>query len=167
MNTPSMVMEAAEQAAFIKNNLGPAFERASIRTKIFLHIHQLRRARISAFDSPLFTGLTDYVDGSAFHLYGGKIEAMSQVHDTYPNKNLYFSEFMAEDLEHPNRMPVAEPVSGTVIGAVRELNRIVLLWNLAANRSFRTAHERWRLPDLPRRNYDRRQRGPRAIWLTT
>ena len=34
------------------------------------------------------------MDGSGFHLYGGKIEAMSQVHDAYPAKNLYFTEQM-------------------------------------------------------------------------
>jgi glucosylceramidase len=25
-----------------------------------------------------------YVDGSAFHLYGGKIEALTEVHNAYP-----------------------------------------------------------------------------------
>jgi glucosylceramidase len=33
-----------------------------------------------------------YIDGSAFHLYGGKIEALSEVHKAHPDKNLYFTE---------------------------------------------------------------------------
>jgi glucosylceramidase len=130
-----MVMEAAEEAAFIKNNLGPAFERAKISTKIFLYDHNcdVPEYPLSILRDP---AAARYVDGSAFHLYGGKIEAMSRLHDAFPQNNLYFTEFMAEDLEHPNRMPVAEPVSGTVIGATRNWSRIVLLWNLAADPHF-------------------------------
>ncbi len=134
-NTPSMVMEALEEAAFIKNNLGPAFQKAGIHTKIFLYDHNcdVPEYPLSILQDP---AAAKYVDGSAFHLYGGKIEAMSKVHDAYPDKNLYFTEFMAEDLQHPDLMPVAEPVSGTVIGATRNWSRIVLLWNLAADPQF-------------------------------
>jgi hypothetical protein len=32
------------------------------------------------------------VDSSAFHLYAGKIGAVSAVHDAHPDKNLYFTE---------------------------------------------------------------------------
>ncbi len=134
-NTPSMVMEAPEEAAFIKNNLGPAFQKAGIHTKIFLYDHNcdVPEYPLSILQDP---AAAKYVDGSAFHLYGGKIEAMSKVHDAYPDKNLYFTEFMAEDLQHPDLMPVAEPVSGTVIGATRNWSRVVLLWNLAADPHF-------------------------------
>src|SRR5580698_2291198 len=38
-NTPSMVMQAEEQAQFIKDNLGPAFKAVGIRTKIILYDH--------------------------------------------------------------------------------------------------------------------------------
>ncbi|MGA8025947.1 MAG: glycoside hydrolase family 30 beta sandwich domain-containing protein [Bryobacteraceae bacterium] len=134
-NTPSMVMEAPEEATFIKNNLGPAFQKAGIHTKIFLYDHNcdVPEYPLSILQDP---AAAKYVDGSAFHLYGGKIEAMSKVHDAYPDKNLYFTEFMAEDLQHPNLMPIAEPVSGTVIGATRNWSRVVLLWNLAADPHF-------------------------------
>jgi glucosylceramidase len=134
-NTPSMVMEAPEENAFIKNNLGPAFQKAGIHTKIFLYDHNcdVPEYPLSILQDP---AAAKYVDGSAFHLYGGKIEAMSKVHHAYPDKNVYFTEFMAEDLQHPDLMPVAEPVSGTVIGATRNWSRMVLLWNLAADSHF-------------------------------
>ena len=32
------------------------------------------------------------MDGSAFHLYAGKIDALSAVHDAHPDKHLYFTE---------------------------------------------------------------------------
>jgi glucosylceramidase len=117
-NTPSMLMEAPEEAAFIKKSLGPAFKKANLSTKILVYDHNcdVPEYPLSILRDP---DASQYVDGSAFHLYGGKIEAMSQVHDAFPNKNLYFTEFMAEDLEHPNRMELAPHVHGTVIGAVR------------------------------------------------
>jgi glucosylceramidase len=37
-------------------------------------------------------GARQYIDGSAFHLYGGDINALSTVHQSYPDKNIYFTE---------------------------------------------------------------------------
>jgi len=78
-NTPSMVMQPEEQATFIKQALGPGFRKAGIETKILLYDHNCDRP-----DYPL-TVLNDpevrqYVDGSAFHLYGGEITALTKVY---------------------------------------------------------------------------------------
>jgi len=90
-NNPSMVMNASDEAVFIKNNLGPAFAAAGIHTKIILYDHNCDRP-----DYPT-TVLNDadaakYVDGSAFHLYAGDINALSSVHNSFPDKNIYFTE---------------------------------------------------------------------------
>ncbi|HYM95205.1 MAG TPA: glycoside hydrolase, partial [Chitinophagaceae bacterium] len=84
-NNPSMVMSATQQADFIKNDLGPAFKATGITTKIIIWDHNC--------DNPGFpiTVLNDpaayqYIDGSAFHLYGGDISALSTVHTAYPAK---------------------------------------------------------------------------------
>lgn len=134
-NTPSLVMTAEEQADFIKNFLGPAFEKAKIRTKIILYDHNC--------DMPEYplTVLKDadarkYVDGTGFHLYEGEITAMSKVHDAYPDKNLYFTEQMVVDGKDSSVFPVARAVSRIVIGATRNWSRNVLLWNLAADPDF-------------------------------
>jgi glucosylceramidase len=134
-NTPSMLMPASDQASFIKDDLGPAFSKGNIQTKILLYDHN---CDVPEYPLSILKDLAanKYVDGSAFHLYGGKIEAMSLVHNAYPEKNLYFTEFMAEDLDHPSLMPVASPVHGTAIGAIRNWSRTVLLWNLAADPHF-------------------------------
>jgi len=73
-----------------------------------------------------------YVDGSGFHLYGGEIESMTAVHNTHPNKNLYFTEQMVIDLKEFN---IVSPVSALIIGATRNWSRNVLLWNLAADKN--------------------------------
>ena len=77
-----------------------------------------------------------YVDGSAFHLYGGEMGALSQVHEAYPEKNLYFTEQMVIDKGDNAPLPVGEAVARLVIAAPRNWSRNVLLWNLAADPKF-------------------------------
>ena len=92
-NTPSMQMLAPQQAVFIKDYLGPAFRRAGISAKIVLYDHNcdVPDYALAILDD---AEAGKYVDGSGFHLYGGKIEAMTQVHAAHPDKNLYFTEQM-------------------------------------------------------------------------
>jgi glucosylceramidase len=134
-NTPSMILEASDAAVFIKEALGPTFRKAGITTKIQAYDHNCDRP-----DYPL-TILNDpearqYVDGSAFHLYGGEMGALSQVHEAYPEKNLYFTEQMVIDKGDNAPLPVGEAVARLVIAAPRNWSRNVLLWNLAADPKF-------------------------------
>ncbi|MFI5095400.1 MAG: glycoside hydrolase family 30 beta sandwich domain-containing protein [Candidatus Acidiferrales bacterium] len=134
-NTPSMLMPAEEEARFIKDDLGPAFKAARIRTKIILYDHNCNVPEY-ALSILKDSRASRYVDGSGFHLYEGQIEAMSQVHDAFPRKNLYFTEYMAVEPTESARISIAKPVEGTFIGALRNWSRNVLLWNLAANSKF-------------------------------
>lgn len=134
-NTPSMVMQAADEAQFIKQSLGPAFRRAAVETKIIVYDHNCDRP-----DYPL-TILSDpdarqYVDGSAFHLYGGQITALSKVHDAYANKNIYFTEQMVVDRRGNTQLHISDAVKNLIIGAPDNWSRNVLLWNLAADPAF-------------------------------
>ena len=90
-NNPSMFMPAAEQAEFIRDHLGPAFKAAGLTTKVICYDHNADRPDypISVLNDPR---AKPFVDGSAFHLYAGRIEALSQVHDAHPDKHLYFTE---------------------------------------------------------------------------
>jgi glucosylceramidase len=131
-NTPSMVMFAKEQAAFIAKNLGPAFEKAGIRTKILLYDHNpdVPSYPLSIMGDP---AANKYVDGTAFHLYGGDASVFTQVHDAYPNKNLYMTEQSVTARRGEGPLGIAEPVRRVMIGATRNWSRNVLLWNLAAD----------------------------------
>ncbi len=137
-NNPSMVMQANEQADFIKNNVGPAFRAAGITTKIIAYDHNTDRT-----DYPL-TVLGDaaanpYVDGSAFHFYSpaSPISVLSQVHDAFPSKNVYFTELWTQA---PGTSSfggdLAYHVQNLEIGAVRNWSRNVLEWNLASDATF-------------------------------
>jgi glucosylceramidase len=130
-NTPSMVMFAPQQDRFIAKDLGPAFEKAGIRTKILLYDHNpdVPSYPLSILGDPV---ASKYVDGTAFHLYGGAASVLTQVHDAYPKKSLYLTEqSVNEGREGP--LGIAEPVREVMIGATRNWSRNVLLWNLAAD----------------------------------
>jgi glucosylceramidase len=131
-NTPSMVVFAQEEGMFIAKNLGPAFENAGIRTKILLYDHNpdVLSYSLSILGDP---AASKYVDGTAFHLYGGEASLLTKVHDAYPNKNLYLTEQSVTQHRSEGPLGIAEPVRSVMIGATRNWCRNVLLWNLAAD----------------------------------
>jgi glucosylceramidase len=130
-NNPSLLMQAAEQAEFIKNHLGPAFRDSRIDTKIVIYDHNCDRPDypITILDDP---EAKKFVDGSAFHLYGGEISAMSTVHEAHRDKNLYFTE---QWIGAPGNLQgdLGWHIRELVVGATRNWSRTVLQWNLAAD----------------------------------
>jgi glucosylceramidase len=131
-NTPSMVVFAAEEDAFIGKYLGPAFEAAGIKTEIQLYDHNpdVPSYPLSILADPV---ASKYTVGTAFHLYGGDSSVLTDVHNQYPNKNLYLTEQSVTQSPGSSTIDIAEPVSRVLIGATRNWSRNVLLWNLAAD----------------------------------
>ncbi|WP_297336148.1 glycoside hydrolase family 30 beta sandwich domain-containing protein [Algoriphagus sp.] len=130
-NNPSLFMLPEQQARFIGQHLGPAFQAAGIPTKIVIYDHNADRP-----DYPI-TVLNDslanpFIDGSAFHLYGGEIEALTEVHQAFPDKNIYFTE---QWVGAPGNLEGDIPwhVKNLLIGAPRNWAKTVLEWNLSSN----------------------------------
>ena len=134
-NNPSMYMTAEQQRDFIKNNLGPAFQTASLSTKIIAYDHNCDKP-----EYPLTiladTEASKFVDGSAFHLYAGNILVLNNVHNAYPNKNVYFTEQWTAsngnfggDLKWHTK--------NVVIGSMRNWSKNALEWNLANDPQFK------------------------------
>ena len=130
-NNPSMVMSATQQADFIKNHLGPAFQAAAITTRIIIWDHNCDNAN---YPITILNDATakQYVNGSAFHLYSGDISALSTVHAAHPDKHLYFTEqwtagsgSFSGDLKWHLR--------NVIVGSMRNWSRIALEWNLASD----------------------------------
>jgi glucosylceramidase len=129
-NNPSLLMLAEEQRDFIKSHLGPLFEEYKIKTKIIIYDHNADRPDypISILDDP---EAKKYIDGSAFHLYAGNIEALSEVHKAHPDKNLYFTE---QWVGAPGNLSgdLAWHTKNLTIGATRNWAKTVLEWNLSS-----------------------------------
>ncbi|MFI2742799.1 glycoside hydrolase family 30 beta sandwich domain-containing protein [Zhouia sp. PK063] len=133
-NNPSMVMQAIDQANFIKTNLGPALKAANLNTKIIAYDHNC--------DNPQYpiTVLSDtdanpFVDGAAFHLYAGDIVALTTVHNAFPDKNVYFTE-QYNSSQDDFSGTFKWHIKNVIIGSMRNWSKNALEWNLANNASF-------------------------------
>lgn len=130
-NEPSMVMNAGEQAEFIKAHLGPALRQAAPETEMLCWDHNC--------DEPEYplavlgdAAARAFVSGVAWHLYAGKADAMSRVHAAYPEQKVYFTEqwiFAGDDFAGALRWHM----KNIVIGTLRNWSRTVLEWNLASD----------------------------------
>jgi glucosylceramidase len=131
-NEPSMGMEAAQQARFVRDHLGPALRRAGFAdVELFCWDHNCDRK-----DYPLAVfadeGAHRYLAGSAWHLYGGDISALSDVHRAYPGMKLYFTEqWVGADGEFAGDL--RWHARHVLIGSLRNWSRVVLEWNLASD----------------------------------
>ncbi|MGN7411037.1 glycoside hydrolase family 30 protein [Paenibacillus sp. SAF-068] len=130
-NYPSMSMGAEEQAMFIRDYLGPALQDAGLDTRIIAYDHNWDQA-------VEYTGkvLGDeqaaaYVDGSAFHCYAGDPSAMSEVHERFPDKHIYFTECSGGEWSPDFGENLSWQMSNLIIGAPRNWAKNVLLWNIA------------------------------------
>ena len=133
-NNPSLLMNATEQANFIKNNVGPVFQQQNIKTKIVLFDHNCDHPEypISILND---AQAASYVDGSAFHLYVGAVSALSTVKAAHPSKNLYFTEqwtgsqgsFSGDFIWH---------VKNVIIGTMNNWSKTAIEWNLANDPSY-------------------------------
>lgn len=134
-NNPSMLMLAQDQANFIANHLGPAFQEAGIETKIIIYDHNADKPEF-----PLTVLRNDaarhFVDGTAFHLYAGDISALSGVHNAFPEKDLYFTEqYTSSTGEFGGDLQWH--LKNVIIGSMRNWSRTALEWNLANDPSFK------------------------------
>jgi glucosylceramidase len=125
-NTPSCTWTKQQEATFDNNNLGPAFKAAGITTKIIAYDHNC-----DVTDYPIYVCTTStYVDGAAFHLYGGSITAMTTVHNA-TKKNVYFTE----------QCTCSDNFSGNYSGHMRDVfmgaltnwSKCVIEWNLSTD----------------------------------
>jgi glucosylceramidase len=130
-NNPSMLMQANEEASFVKNYLGPQFNANNLNTKIVIYDHNLDQA-IYPLTVLQDSTANKYIDGSAFHLYAGDISTMSSIHQSFPSKNLYFTEQYTASTGNFNG-DLQWHTNNLIIGATRNWSKNVLEWNLASD----------------------------------
>jgi glucosylceramidase len=83
-------MEPADQIKLVKE-MGPAFESHTISTKILVWDHNWDNPGypIAVLNDAVARG---YIDGVAWHHYGGDVSAQTEVHNAWPDKDAYFTE---------------------------------------------------------------------------
>lgn len=133
-NNPSMYMTATDQATFVKSHLGPAFQAANISTKIIVYDHNCDNTTypLSILND---AAANPFVDGSAFHLYAGDISALGNVHNLFPNKNVYFTEQWTSSTGEFSG-DLDWHIKNIIIGSMRNWSKTALEWNVANDASF-------------------------------
>ncbi|GAB3844245.1 ricin-type beta-trefoil lectin domain protein [Hymenobacter terrigena] len=129
----SMRMDAGNQLAFLKNNIGPAFQTAGLNTKLIVYDHNWDQP---TYPNTVFADATaaQYAAGSAFHGYAGSVSGQSTTHNAYPAEDIWFTEIsgtvgssFAGDLKWH--------ASNIIIGTTRNWAKSALEWNLALDQN--------------------------------
>lgn len=133
-NNPSLYMPVDQQNNFIKQSLGPIFQQNNITAKVIIYDHNADRT-----DYPIEilndTVTRSYVDGSAFHLYGGSINDLTKVKEAHPDKNIYFTEqWYSSAGDFGNDMLYHSSVIFT--GGALNWCKAIIEWNLSSNDTF-------------------------------
>ncbi|GIO98978.1 glucosylceramidase [Paenibacillus lautus] len=124
---PGMIMLPEAQSDFIKNHLKPQFVKNDIDTKILCYDHNWDKP-----DYPLtvFEQASDAVDGVAWHWYGGKPSAQSEVFEAFPGKEVHFTEGSGGEWIPPFEQAFSN-VMRTGIEILRNHSKSYVLWNMA------------------------------------
>ncbi len=124
-----MGMSAAEQTIFLRDNLGPAFQKSHLKTKIMIFDHNWDLMEFPA------TVLSDqkassFAAGTATHCYGGNPEAQGALHDHFPALDIWMTECSGGEWQKGRLL---EQGTRLIISNTRNWARSVVLWNLALN----------------------------------
>ncbi len=116
-NYPGMGMTAVEQAAFLRDLLGPALKSAGLKTKVFVFDHnwdliEYPNAVLSDSKAAAFAA------GTATHCYGGVPTAQNELHDRFPEKEIWMTECSGGDWQKGNLL---EQQARLIINSMRNL----------------------------------------------
>src|SRR5579863_7410054 len=126
---PACIWSQQDEVVFIKNFLGPALRNASLDTKIWIldHNYNLWGRVLDQLSDP---DLCKYVDGVAWHAYQGTVDAMTRVHNAFPNQHAYATEYGAV-ITSADFDTDWSAWSHTFSDLLRNWARCIVGWNLA------------------------------------
>jgi glucosylceramidase len=96
---PSCKFTGEEEAAFIRDHLGPAIQKSGLKTQIWCYDHNFNLKPTPSdpgigYPQTILSDLkaANFVAGVAFHGYAGEPAGMSTFHERFPAKPIYFTE---------------------------------------------------------------------------
>jgi len=126
---PACLWAQEDESRFVANYLGPALERASIDTKIWIldHNYNLWGRVLDQLSEP---GVNRYVDSVAWHAYAGTVDAMTRVHEAFPNKHAQWTEGGAV-ITSPDFQTDWTKWAAIFAGVLKNWGCSIVGWNLA------------------------------------
>jgi glucosylceramidase len=129
-NYPGMRVSAAERATFFAQHLGPALAARSNRVGILDWDHNWDHP-----EEPLGVlgnaAAAPFVEGVAWHCYGGDSKVMAEVKAAHPAKDLFFTECSGGDWAPKWGDTLEWMTDNLIIATVRAGGKGSVLWNLA------------------------------------
>jgi glucosylceramidase len=125
---PACLWGQEYEIAFIRDFLGPALRDASPDTKIWLldHNYDLWGRVMDELSEP---GVSQFVEGVAWHGYAGTPDAMTRVHDAFPQKSAYWTEG-GPSLSDPDYATGWAKWSADCAVILKNWARCIVAWNL-------------------------------------
>src|ERR671918_386388 len=126
---PGMWMTPSDQASFAAQHLGPAL--AGTGTKIFALDHNwaLAHYAVDVLNDP---AARRYIDGTAFHCYGGgSPEQQLITRNAHPDKEILFTECASGGWATDWADNLVWDGVNLLVGATRNWSRTALKWNIA------------------------------------
>jgi glucosylceramidase len=126
---PACLWGQEYEIEFVKSHLGPLLRKEGVGTEIWILDHNYNLWG-RAIDELSDAGVYESVDGVAWHGYGGEQSAMTRVHDTFPQKNAYWTEG-GPDINAPDYQTDWAHWAQTFNGIANNWARSITAWNIA------------------------------------
>lgn len=134
-NSMSLYMPWTQERDFVKLALGPAFQTAGLQTKIIVFDHNYNydnKADQKNYPINIYNDAeaSKYIDGAAYHNYGGSPTELDAVHNAAPEKNLYFTEASIGTWNYSSfGNSLMSEMKNTCLGTVSRWCKAVIVWN--------------------------------------
>ena len=134
-NSMSLYMGWEQQRDFIRDYLGPEFESNDIDAKIWVFDHNYNYDNIPDQQGYPLHILADkeaakYIDGSAWHNYGGRVTELDRIYEAHPDLDIFFSEASIGTWNYDYSKCLVNDFASIFIGTMNRGGRGVTLWNL-------------------------------------
>ena len=133
-NSASLFMGWSECRDFVKV-LGPKFEENNIKTKILVFDHNYNYDNMSDQQQYPLKIYQDkiaakYIDGAAYHNYGGSPTELDNIHKQAPDKNLYFTEHSIGTWNYNSyQNSLMNDMDNPCMSAITRWCKSVIVWN--------------------------------------
>ena len=136
-NSMSLYMPWEDQRDFLKV-VGPAFEKAGLKTQIMLFDHNYNyddKADQRNYPLNIYAdaAAAKYAAGSAWHNYGGRVTELDKIHQAAPEKGIWFTEASIGTwnyADHGFGAQFQEDFREIVLGTLKRYGKGVTLWNM-------------------------------------
>ncbi|MDE6098405.1 MAG: glucosylceramidase [Muribaculaceae bacterium] len=136
-NSASMYMGWEEERDFVKNGLGPALERAGLDTKVYAFDHNYNYDNMpdqKSYPTKIYqdSEAAQYLDGAAYHNYGGDKDELTVVHNATPGMDLVFTETSIGTWNDGQNLGsrLTDDMEQVALGTVNRWCKGVIVWNL-------------------------------------